>query len=537
MHRHAERSSVASVILSAAKDLVLALALLVSMAVTTTAQTPLGTAFTYQGRLTDNSQPANGAYDLQFVLFDADTAGNQIGPQVTLPNVLVAAGLFTVSLDFDTLGPAFTGDARWLEIGVRPGGSGGPFTILTPRQELTPSPNALFSSKASDANLLGGQPPSSYQLLITGACPPGQAIRVVNPDGSVECETDDQGWSLSGNPGTDPLTNFLGTTDSQALELRVNGVRALRLEPNPNSSNLVGGYSENTVTPGVSAAAIGGGGQSGSPNQVTGDGGTVSGGLANTAHAFASVGGGLGNVASGGASMVPGGEGNVAGGMSSFAAGFAAQVRDASQSGDFDGDEGTFNWVDRPGVGIVTSTGPNQFLIHSTGGVGINTNAPNSALDVNGTATITGFRLSTAPSPGHVLTSDASGNGTWQPAATSGGDITAVNTPGGSGLQGGVASGDANLSIANLGVTTARLADSAVTSAKIADGTITLADLGPNGCTSGQVLKWSGSAWTCAVDADSGGDIMVVSTAGGSARSSCPSGSRRSTRTSATSSP
>jgi hypothetical protein len=27
---------------------------------------PLGTAFTYQGRLTDGASPANGSYDLQF---------------------------------------------------------------------------------------------------------------------------------------------------------------------------------------------------------------------------------------------------------------------------------------------------------------------------------------------------------------------------------------------------------------------------------------------------------------------------------------
>jgi hypothetical protein len=37
------------------------------------------TAFSYQGRLTDGGNPANGAYQMQFKLFDALAAGNQVG--------------------------------------------------------------------------------------------------------------------------------------------------------------------------------------------------------------------------------------------------------------------------------------------------------------------------------------------------------------------------------------------------------------------------------------------------------------------------
>jgi len=54
-----------------------------------------------------------------------------------------------------------------------------------------------------------------------------------------------------------------------------------------------------------------------------------------------------------------------------------------------------------------------------TGYVGINSNNPGSRLDVNGTATMTGFKMTTSPSIDYVLTSDGSGNGTWQPAGSS----------------------------------------------------------------------------------------------------------------------
>jgi hypothetical protein len=93
-------------------------------------QVPLGTEITYQGRLTDAGSPANGVYDLRFDLYGSFTGGTPIGPQIDHGDVLVAGGLFTVILDFDTL--PFFAHRRWLEIGVRPGASTGPYTILTP---------------------------------------------------------------------------------------------------------------------------------------------------------------------------------------------------------------------------------------------------------------------------------------------------------------------------------------------------------------------------------------------------------------------
>jgi hypothetical protein len=118
---------------------------------------PVSTSFTYQGRLNDGSSPANGSYDFEFKLYNAASSGSQVGSTVTRDDRTVTDGLFTVELDFGS--GVFTGDARWLEIGVRPGDSTGAYTALTPRQALTATPYALY---ALDADLLDGQQASAF---------------------------------------------------------------------------------------------------------------------------------------------------------------------------------------------------------------------------------------------------------------------------------------------------------------------------------------------------------------------------------------
>jgi len=111
-------------------------------------------AFTYQGRLLDSGQPANGSYDLRFTLADAATNGNYLAGPLTNAPVPVGNGLFAATLDFGA--SVFGGSARWLEIGVRTNGSGGPYAVLVPRQAITATPYAIMASNLS-GNLAAGQ--------------------------------------------------------------------------------------------------------------------------------------------------------------------------------------------------------------------------------------------------------------------------------------------------------------------------------------------------------------------------------------------
>ncbi len=427
------------------------------------AQAPLGTSFTYQGRLTDGGAPANGLYDLTFALYDDPTAGAQVGGTVTKDDVSVSDGMFTVALDF---GNVFDGTALYLEIGVRPGSDTGAYTTLTPRQPLTAAPYAGYALRAPWSGLTGvpagfadGVDNDTTYTAGDGLTLAGAQFSVnfagtgsANTAARSDHNHNSTYWSLTGNGGTNPGTHFVGTTDNQALEFKVNSQRALRLEPNATSPNLIGGYSGNSVTSGVVGATIGGGGDSLNPNRVTDNYGTVGGGYNNRAgdsagttsdsayatagggrsntasNLYATVGGGYNNAANGGASTIGGGLSNatsdsyttvsgggyntasvyastVAGGYGNTADGLYATVgggRDNTAAGSYSfvvgrraknaysGHSGVFLFADGNNFDF-PSTAANQFRVRATGGAQF------------------------------VLGIDGSGNPTWSCAVSNGG--------------------------------------------------------------------------------------------------------------------
>lgn len=112
----------------------------------------VGSAFTYQGRLVDNALAANGKYDFIFKLYNSPSYGSLLGDVVEINDIDAVDGHFIVDLDFGS--SAFAGDGDWLETSVRVGTSNGSFTMLSPRQRITPTPYAIYAGRSDWNNLV-----------------------------------------------------------------------------------------------------------------------------------------------------------------------------------------------------------------------------------------------------------------------------------------------------------------------------------------------------------------------------------------------
>ena len=113
------------------------------------------TAFTYQGRFNDTNGPATGSYDFQSLLCTNGSSGPPLAGFIAVnAGVVVSNGLFTMQVQFLPT-PPFATLALWLELSVRTNGTGS-YTTLSPRQRLTPTPYAVYSTSAGSASQFAG---------------------------------------------------------------------------------------------------------------------------------------------------------------------------------------------------------------------------------------------------------------------------------------------------------------------------------------------------------------------------------------------
>ncbi|MFT5423294.1 MAG: hypothetical protein ACI89L_001068 [Phycisphaerales bacterium] len=107
---------------------------------------------TYQGRLTDSGQPANGTYEINVNYYDSAVGGTWLAGDGHT-GVVVTDGLFMVPMaayEFSSFGSGL--GEIWLDLEVRPGGSFDPYTPLAPRQIVTKAPLAHRALNANNAD-------------------------------------------------------------------------------------------------------------------------------------------------------------------------------------------------------------------------------------------------------------------------------------------------------------------------------------------------------------------------------------------------
>jgi hypothetical protein len=192
----------------------LALCALHSLLLTARAQ---GTAFTYQGLLNSGIPPvpANGLFNMKFLLFLDATGDNPAGAPPYSNVVHVVNGGFIAQIDF---GPnVFTGTAYWMEIQVEqvapnPDSS---YTTLTPLVPVTPTPSAIYATTAGNftgnvsvsqlppAVVIAGESNVTLSAATVSGTFSGNASGLVNLNG-LQVVSVGNGNPLPSGPGSPP---------------------------------------------------------------------------------------------------------------------------------------------------------------------------------------------------------------------------------------------------------------------------------------------------------------------------------------------
>jgi len=293
----------------------------------------------YQGRMVDGSGPVNGSTSLTVRMYATPAGGTPLYEDSN--TVTIIDGLYDTLIGDQTnsgsLEAALQSPELYLEVAV------GVSTLL-PRERVTAVAYALVADGVKSNGVLAGM--IAPGAISSAEIADGASLsEIVDDDGSgsgldadlfdgqdssafatgtpIYVESDSASWRLAGNTGTAPGADFLGTTDLQPLEIRVNSERVARFEPSTNASGqiiptVIFGHGSNLAAAGTAfGTTIGGGGTPTQPNRVEA--------------LFDTVSGGAGNRAAGGESVVSGGRRNSAAAFrSTVSGGFSNTIRSGS---------------------------------------------------------------------------------------------------------------------------------------------------------------------------------------------------------------
>ncbi|MCH8825265.1 MAG: tail fiber domain-containing protein [Planctomycetes bacterium] len=207
------------------------------------------TALTYQGRLLEAGEPANGMFNVDFSLWDDPAAGIQVGATITFNSLPITDGLFTVQLDFGAA--AFDNTDRWLEIVVNA-------TTLTPRQPITRTPYSIQTRGIivdANQNVGVGTTTPAYPLEVVS-----DRSRTINARNTATSGASDGVWgSTASNSGwgvfgfASAASGSTNGTRGQSLSTSGTGVLGLA---NAGSGSTIGVSGQSTSPDGTGVLGV-----------------------------------------------------------------------------------------------------------------------------------------------------------------------------------------------------------------------------------------------------------------------------------------
>jgi hypothetical protein len=142
------------------------------------------TVMPYERTLNIGGVPANGSYDLRFILYTTQGGAVQVGNPVERLNIDVSNGTYSVDIDFGAM-PFTTQTELWVDVSYKLAGNGGGYIFTGVRDQMKASPYAIRAYYATTANYaqtadsIGGLYPANIvQNNSSGVPQPGVSVNV-----------------------------------------------------------------------------------------------------------------------------------------------------------------------------------------------------------------------------------------------------------------------------------------------------------------------------------------------------------------------
>ncbi len=157
---------------------------------------------------------------------------------------------------------------------------------------------------------------------------------------------------------------------------------------------------------------------------------------------------------------------------------------------------------------VLQTDGTNTSWVTAATGTVTSVTATAPVSSTGGTTPVISIAKSTAAVDGYLSSTDFT---TFNSKQAAGNYITALTSDV---TLSGFSAGSATATIANNAITSAKILDGTIASADISAAAITFDKLNQSSATTGQVIKWSGSAWVASADSSNAGVVTSIAAAG-----------------------